>query len=212
MNANTELVHPAPRFDLSRCIASVIVILGFIQARYWIGVNWPLLALFGLTIVLCLNEGHAPALGLRPTPIQGWIYWCRLALWFAVVIGISAALCTWTWVTCGWELPIHRTPPSVHALIHMCLDAPVSEEIIFRALLTLAVLPTLGERGTIIFGGLVFAALHVLHGNPGPDNQIAGFMLGWAFLKSGTILVPLAMHSTGNLIALGIQIAAWYFY
>ena len=31
-------------------------------------------------------------------------------------------------------------------------------------------------------------------------------------MGSKTILVPLAMHAGGNLIALGFQIAAWYFY
>lgn len=32
----------------------------------------------------------------------------------------------------------------------------------------------------------------------------------WAFLRSGTILVPLAMHSAGNLMALLAQVANWY--
>ena len=77
---------------------------------------------------------------------------------------------------------------------------------------TVAVLPALGERGMILFGGCVFAALHIFHANPGPDDQLAGLMLEWAFLKSKTIIVPLAMHAAGNLVALGIQIVCWYYY
>ena len=53
--------------------------------------------------------------------------------------------------------------------------------------------------------GLLFGGLHVLYGNPGPDNLVAGFFLAWAILKSGSILVPLALHALGNLCV----IAAW---
>jgi len=67
-----------------------------------------------------------------------------------------------------------------------------------------------GERGTILASGLVFALIHILRGNASPENQIAGFLLEWAFLRSGTILVPIAMHSAGNLIALGFQVGGWY--
>jgi membrane protease YdiL (CAAX protease family) len=52
----------------------------------------------------------------------------------------------------------------------------------------------------------------VLGGIASPENQIAGFLLAWAFLKIGTILVPLAMHSAGNLIALASHVAAWYWF
>lgn len=146
------------RVMLGRIIAFAIVILGFIEARYWIGLHWPLLALSGLVMVLCLHDGDLPVLGMRLSPVQGWRYWLRLAMWFGLVIGIASLICTAVWLAFKWPLPIPRTAPSTTALIHMCIDAPVSEEIIFRALLTVAVLPTLGERGTIFFGGLVFAA------------------------------------------------------
>ena len=212
MTATTENWDSLRSVTLSRLVASFVVVAGFVQTRYWLGFSLPLLALSGLVIVLCLNDSEVPALGLRLSPLQGWMYWCWFTLWFGLIIGFAGAICTAVWLFCGWPLPIQRTPPSLMAFIHMCIDSPVSEEIIFRSLLTLAVLSALGERGTILFGGVIFALLHVVHGNPGPDNQLAGFMLGWAFLKSKTILVPLAMHALGNLIALGIQIAAWYLY
>ena len=212
MTTVSEISQLPLRIALSRFIACTVVVVSFIQARYWFGLNWPLLALFGLVSVLCLNDGDLSVLGFRLSPVQGWLYWCRLTCWFGLAIGIAVLACTGIWLAFAWPLPIQRTPPTMIALIHMCIDAPLSEEIIFRALLTVAVLPTLGERGTIVFGGVVFAALHVFHGNPGPDNQLAGFMLGWAFLKGKSILVPLAMHSAGNMIALVIQIAAWNYF
>jgi len=95
-------------------------------------------------------------------------------------------------------------------LFHYCVDAPFYEELIFRSLLFVAVLPTIGGRCAVILSGVLFAAIHVLRGNPGPDNQIAGFMLAWAFLKSRTILVPIAMHSAGNFFAVGFHAACFY--
>ncbi|MEI8021065.1 MAG: CPBP family intramembrane glutamic endopeptidase [Schlesneria sp.] len=197
---------------MTRSIAFAIVILSLIETRYRMGISYTLLALVGVVSILSLDPGSSVALGFNPRPIQGWGYWFRLALWFALLIGLVAIASWFVLKVNGWKVPIYKTSPSIDMLVFMCIDAPVSEEILFRSLLTLAILPALGEWGTIVAGGFLFSLLHVLHGNPGPDNQIAGFMLGWTFIKSKTILVPLAMHAGGNLIALGFQVAAWYFY
>jgi uncharacterized protein len=90
----------------------------------------------------------------------------------------------------------------------MCISAPVHEELVYRVLLTVALLPLLGFYGTVIAGGIIFAMIHVLGGNPGADNVIAGFFLQWAYMRSGTLLVPLAMHASGNAIALSAQLLA----
>ena len=198
---------------LSRCIALTIVVLALVETRYWMGFGLPLLALIGIVAILCLNDADAQSIGLRLVPVRGWKFWCYLAIFFGFVIGGALVICAVIWLIFGWTFPTpYTTRPELPPLIFMCFNAPFSEEMIFRVMLTIAVLPTLGERGTIIAGGVVFALLHILSGNPGPDNQIAGFMLGWAFMKSKTILVPIAMHSAGNLIALGSQVAAWYLY
>ena len=203
------------RSKVTRCVALAVVLSDVMRPclQSWFqfqGLDRPLLVLAGLLAILCLYEGDLPALGFRLTPAQGWSYWFRLGLWFGFVIGILCAICGAIWWLCGWPIPVHRMPPSLDALIHFCVRAPVEEELIYRSLLVVAVLPTCGTRWTILISGLVFALIHVLGGNPGPDNQIAGFMLAWAFLKSKTILVPIAMHSAGNLIALSAQIASWY--
>ena len=55
-----------------------------------------------------------------------------------------------------------------------------------------------------------FAALHVAYGNPSPENLVGGFLLGWVYLKSETILLPVLLHSLGNLLVLFCQVAGWY--
>ena len=212
MSEHAEFANATWQRRSARVIAITLVTISLIETRYSMRNSYTLLSLVGVVSILSLDPGNAIALGFSPRPIQGWSYWFRLALWFALLIGL-VAIASWIVLKVnGWKVPIYKTSPSIDMLVFMCVDAPVSEEILFRSLLTLAILPALGEWGTILAGGFLFSLLHVLHGNPGPDNQIAGFMLGWSFIKSKTILVPLAMHAGGNLIALGFQVAAWYFY
>ena len=194
----------------TRSVALLVVVFDIVQIRYPLGLDSSLLGLVGLVTILCFSDGQAGSLGLKLTPIQGWWYWWRLAFTFGFWIGLALVAYISVWLVLGKELPVIRTCPSIYALTLMCVHAPITEEIIYRVLLIVAVLPTIGRRGSVIASGVIFALIHILRGNASPENQIAGFMLAWAYLKSGTILVPIAMHSGGNLIALGSQVAGWY--
>ncbi|MEW4531473.1 type II CAAX endopeptidase family protein [Maioricimonas sp. JC845] len=168
------------------------------------------IALAGLLGVLSLSEGDMPELGLRPGPLQGWWYWLKIAGLFAAFI---AGLCLLGAATClllERPIPLPRYPPEVDWFITMVVYAPVVEEVVYRVLLTAALLPVLGYRGTIVASGVVFAAIHIAACRPGPDNLLAGFLLEWAYLKSRSVTVPLAMHAGGNLIAWSAHVAAWY--
>ncbi len=43
-----------------------------------------------------------------------------------------------------------------------------------------------------------------------PDNLVAGFFVAWAYLRSETIVIPIALHALGNLVVVAgdhIQVA-----
>jgi len=101
--------------------------------------------------------------------------------------------------------------PRVWPLFYwMCVYAPITEEAIYRFALCTSMAALMGPRAAIVISGVMFAASHVLGGNVGPDNQIAGFVLAWAFLKSGSLAVPLAFHALGNLCALAFHLSWFY--
>jgi membrane protease YdiL (CAAX protease family) len=56
----------------------------------------------------------------------------------------------------------------------------------------------------------VFAGLHVVTGVASPDNLIAGYILAWAYLKSGSLFIPVTLHALGNLSVLIAEVAAWH--
>jgi membrane protease YdiL (CAAX protease family) len=200
-----------PRFVAARAISLAVVALAVVlpvfRADPFETAEW---ALIGLLAVLVIGRGDVPTLGLRLTPIQGWRYWVRVALWFGACIALLSLIAAWIFYLRGWEIPIPRYEPMLRSFTSMCVTVPVAEEVIYRALLATALFPSLGARWTIVAGGVLFALVHVIRGNPGPDNQIAGFLLMWAFLHSGTIVFPLAMHAAGNMIAFTLHAAVWH--
>ena len=197
----------------ARVLAAVVVFLDARLVPDWsrsVGYFFDLQALAPTAVIasLLLSNGNAAAHGLLPRPHQGWRPWVLFALFAAAVIFVLCVIGAVTYWIMGWSIPIPKRDLRFWAedLNFMCVIAPIHEELVYRVLFTVAVLPLLGFYGTVIAGGVLFGLIHVLGGNPGPDNLIAGFFLQWAYMKSGTVLVPLAMHSSGNLIAFSAQV------
>lgn len=92
----------------------------------------------------------------------------------------------------------------------MCVTAPVIEETLYRLALCVPMTALMGPWRTIVVSGVLFGLLHVVYGNPSPENLVGGLFLAWAYLKSGSIAVPVLLHSLGNMVALGSQVAVWY--
>ena len=209
---------PQRREAIVRLVA-ILTVLGcvFIPSEWRrVGREWnaAAVALIGLVTILLLREGNTDGLGLRIRPLQGWGAWYHLAIRAGIDIAAVITLFVSLSVSLNWPLTILRVPPSyaLQQLLLLCLFAPVVEELVYRSLLSLALRPTVGDTGTIVASGFVFAAIHHLSGNPSPENQIAGFLFAWAYLRSETILVPIAMHAAGNALAALSHVANWHLF
>ena len=161
--------------------------------------------------LVLLAGGDFRALGFSLRPSQGWWYWAKASAIAAVAV-FSVSLIVLAFVPQLWVQTVERgdelwrselLPP----LMFSCVQAPVVEELLYRGVLCASVVQAIGRIPTIVLSGLVFALLHFIYENPGPDNAVAGFILGWAFIASGTILVPILMHAGGNFLVLLIQLA-----
>lgn len=207
--------EPSYSVAATQVIALLIVVANFLLpyiSRH-LGADWneAAIALLGTIAVVILYDGNAGDLGFRRTPLQGWWHWIKITLWLGLCVALIVLICGAVALAMGWEIPIRRANPRflLYYLLFMGIYAPLVEEVIFRFLLAVACRSLLGDKGFILLSGFLFAAAH-WGGNPSPENQVGGFLLAWAFVRSQTILVPLAMHSAGNLIALSVQIINWY--
>ncbi len=171
-----------------------------------------LLPLIALATFLLLNRGDLASLGLVWRGRQGIRYWIKASGLIGGVVLAVVLVSAVAFVSLGAEIPIHGLPLSLvpTALVRMCVLAPIIEEATYRLALCTASASLLRSEQTIALSGVLFAFLHVLYGNPGPDNIVAGFFLAWAYLKSGSILTPILLHSLGNLCVLVFWVALWY--
>ena len=210
-------LNDSTRSQVIACVIGVCAVAGDLILVWWNHYpesNESRWVLAGLVLVMYLHlvRGDLASLGLTGKPVQGWGYWvcATLVIGLAVLccIGVGAALV----LLLGRQWPVYTIPPGSvgTSFLVMCLFAPVSEETIYRLALCVPFAGLSRPWTTIVVSGVVFGGLHVVSGNPSPENLVGGLFLAWAYLKSGTIYLPIVLHSLGNFIAWVGQVAAWY--
>jgi membrane protease YdiL (CAAX protease family) len=193
-------------------LALITVALDFALVHQHDGEVRACVALVGFALAIYLSDDDRKSLGLRASPVQGWLPWISTSLKIGCVVVVCIIAGLGTWVATGHSLRLHTTEPS-HVwsrLVQMCFVAPVVEESIYRVSACGLIAAIVGHRQTIAINGVLFGILHVCYGNPSPENLVGGFFLAWSFLKSETILIPFILHSGGNMLALAAQVAAWH--
>ncbi len=203
---------------LSALVVGVMVVVADLAVWQWAGYGFSearaTFALLGIAVLVGLSNGDPKCLGLRLNPIQGWWYWVRTGLVIGAAVGVLVLVGWFAWTVFGRALPAYAVPrppgPFWPRFFFMCVSAPIVEEAVYRFLLCTSVAPY-GAWKAIVASGVAFGLLHVIYGTPSPENLCGGFFLAWAYLKSESILLPVLLHSAGNLIALASQYAAWHF-
>lgn len=171
-----------------------------------------LLAAVALLALLLLARGDRATLGLVGRPLPGWGYWCKVLAVLAAVAVVMAGLAEGVVLATGWPVPPPYWTPDrfLEGFTHMVVLAPLMEETLYRAVLLPPVVALGGGRVGIVVGGVVFALLHVVYGNASPENQIGGFVLAWAYLRSGSLVVPVGLHALGNFAVLLLHLFGWF--
>jgi membrane protease YdiL (CAAX protease family) len=164
-------------------------------------------AFFGCALLFVHLSGDWDAVGLNLRPRQSWWWWARATIGAGLVVLSAVIVFAAGYYLVTGDVPFTRPlPPERWAarLLAGCIVYPLTEEGIYRFALCHAVRPA-GRVTTVLASGILFALLHFIYGNAAPTNVVAGFVLGWAFLKSETLVVPILLHSLGN-----FMVIAWY--
>jgi membrane protease YdiL (CAAX protease family) len=137
----------------------------------------------------------------RPTARQ-------FALWLGIWI-VWMVLTELVLQTFHLEEPSHwrAYAPLIVALriLAIGLLGPIAEELIFRGVIYGRLAPKIGVPATIVSVAIVWGLIHLANGYAWTTIVlicIDGLLLGYARQKSGSVLVPMAMHSLANLYSI----------
>ena len=148
------------------------------------------------------------AVGIRGAPLPSWRFWrnvtLALAVIFALLIGGTVI------VFLAIDKPLQIVLPDAVWIWSATVDAPLVEETIYRWVLVTALVAIAPPWFAVFASGAVFAYLHFVYGNPGPDNFIGGYFFAWMYLKSGSIVVPIVFHAVANGALIVLYTAAYY--
>ncbi len=190
----------------------LVVSVDLFASWYWKGNPAALSTLRAWLFVGCslffawLTGWDLDALGLRLRPAQTWGYWLKATLVLGAivscVVGIFLGALLILGIPIPWDAMAKKPEQLGPFFVAACIIAPLTEEGIYRFALCLPAARLFGRWPTIVLSGVVFGALHVIYGRPSPDNLAAGFVLGWALLKSESLLIPVILHALGNLCVL----------
>ena len=226
---------PSPLLVFVACIptsAVLLVLVGVPLGLAGIDLDGPLVAVIGLLIqvtvyvllirLLVVDTGALSwrQMGIRPlsaVSLSAFGFGVALALPVIFVTGLLAnVLVSLLGVTPDSPLPPAGDPGGIVLnLIAGAILAPIGEELFFRGFLTTAWVIRFGATRGVIFGGVVFAFVHVLGIQAATFEQglpmaLIGFLsrvpiglaLGWLFVRRGTIWAPLGLHAAFNAILL----------
>lgn len=209
---STTLIGRAFRDDRrSGAIALVIALAlvglqfqGLVLERSWAagqGGTHLVLAL-GVALVLWRLAGRDfDTVGLRIRPVPSWRYWLGATAVIGVAVG--AVVVGYLLVTGEHEATSLRGPDVetwMAVIPSACLFAPVFEELVFRLALCSTLVAWIGRWPTVFVSGALFGTVHFVYDNAGPDNFVAGYFFAWAYLRSGSIALPIGLHAAGNLV------------
>jgi membrane protease YdiL (CAAX protease family) len=91
---------------------------------------------------------------------------------------------------------------SVVQLGVLSLVAGVSEEVLFRAAIQGSLGDRVGSSLALVLASLAFGAVHLLTWTYGGVVVIIGAYLGWLWIWTGNLLVPITVHAVYDFLAL----------
>ena len=129
-----------------------------------------------------------------------------------LLLGIWLFRSSWGWVSALRELldaalvPLLRQAPA-GMLFLVALLAGVGEELLFRGVIQTGLSTLLGPWPALMVAALIFGALHALTRAYFIIATLMGLYLGWIYLSSGNLLIPILIHFLYDWIVLRYWLA-----
>lgn len=141
---------PHRRF-LILCVGTTITAIAMVLLP-----DYPTLITIGVAgaFLLSLLHPDARSLVINVTPDPSWVYWLHMSVVLGMIVVIFSSVAYVFLRILSIEIPLPRFEPTFgnvsHYLLHGCLLAPVSEELIYRHVLCIGLFPIAGGWATVV--------------------------------------------------------------
>ena len=173
----------------------------FITASIFIADTFTVAALLAI-VKARAGATYADSIALVPSP-AGW-----MRTWIPILLVFVMASDTITWLLGKPLVPevmqlVWASAERISLLLALILVAPVMEELVFRGFLISGLRPTrLGASGAVLVSSFAWASLHLEYDLYGMATIFAlGILLGTARVKTGSVVVSIALHMISNIIS-----------
>ncbi len=164
-------------------------------------------AVIGTLLILLITSRRkgvswSEYLAIRRPPTKELLVWLGITVAVVVLLGIIGMLLNRPPIQEFW-VEVYSSSSKLPLLVLAVIAAPLFEESLFRGFLFRGWSQSkLGSTGTILLTAALFTVLHV-EDNAFDFGQIfvLGIVLGIARHRSGTLVVPVAMHALNNVLA-----------
>jgi membrane protease YdiL (CAAX protease family) len=162
-----------------------------------------------VALFVYLSRDNLDAIGVRVRPLPSLRFWLGTTLVLALIMALLIAGTIVVYLALDKAMPPPALPTYQHAWVAV-VDAPIVEESIYRWLFVTGIVAVAPRWAGVVLSGAVFAYLHFVYNNPGPDNFIGGYFFAWMYLRSGSILVPIAFHALANGTLIALNVIAYH--
>jgi membrane protease YdiL (CAAX protease family) len=153
-----------------------------------------------LLIVLIKGQGFKDYLAFHEVRLRTLFKWMGILVAFMILADLVGEL---TGIDLGGDSMVklfQATHPAWLFWIAAVIAAPLFEEVMFRGLLFRGFQASfLGTGGTVVLTALLWAAMHLQYNLYGMGFIAAiGILFGVARARTGSLLVPMALHAALN--------------
>ena len=164
-------------------------------------------AVIGFALSTMRYREPVGALGfIRTSGIKPYLF--AAGMWLIGIVALLVVMQFLIWLGIDFLLPPDTAQQAldeadgniVIALLLVAVVGPVAEEIFFRGFVLTGLLRRFGVARALLLSSLLFGAFHI---DPGAIllTFMLGLVLGWVYLKTGSIWPAIFAHSLHNAVA-----------
>ena len=195
-----------PITDCAESLALIPLYILFTSSLPWFFINQQYLlpAVYSAILALCLWHIYQKRLSFSELGFKrdGWLKYILLGIAIGIPIGVMEYLI----IHPAPAFPTFEVKYLLRDLVYMFVFVGVGEELLFRGLVQRDLMKALGWKWGIILASLMFAVMHLTWRSI-PELVFvffAGLLLGYLYYKTKSLVAPIVMHGTGNVILVAV--------